>query len=135
MYSQSDNVTIMIGIETDDIFNEIMNTFTRRYQEGLKTKMKWSSFTFDHIDLLEYDLHRVTLNRVSSYIESPKWLKKKGVTINPKSTKDNNFFQNAIIAALNHQNIDHHPERISKLNPFFNNCNWKDIEFPAHSKD
>ena len=40
MYSQSDNVTIMIGIETDDIFNEIMNTFTRRYQEGLKTKMK-----------------------------------------------------------------------------------------------
>ena len=28
--------------------------------------------------------------------------KKKGVTINPKNIKDNNCFQYAIIAALNH---------------------------------
>ena len=61
--------------------------------------------------------------------------KNKGVTINPKNTKDNNCFQYAITAALNHQNIDHHPERISKLKPFINNYNWKDIEFPSHSKD
>ena len=40
-----------------------------------------------------------------------------------------------ITAALNHQNIDHHPERIYKLKPFINNYNWKDIEFPSHSKD
>ena len=72
MCLQSDNVTIMIGIETDDIINELISTFTRRYQDGLETKMKGSSFTFDHIDLLEYDLHRVTLNRTSSYIESLK---------------------------------------------------------------
>ena len=72
MYLQSDNVTIMIGIETDDIINELISTFTRRYQDGLETKMKGSSFTFDHIDLLEYDLHRVTLNKAGSYIESPK---------------------------------------------------------------
>ena len=75
------------------------------------------------------------LNRGSSYIESPEWLKNKGVTINPKNTKDNNCFQYAITAALNYQNIDHHPERISKLKPFINNYNWKDIEFPSHSKD
>ena len=74
------------------------------------------------------------LNRGSSYIESPEWLKNKGVTINPKNTKDN-CFQYAIIAALNYQNINHHPERISKLKPFINNYNWKDIEFPSHSKD
>ena len=75
LYSQSDNVTIMIGIETNDIINEFINTFAKRYQEGLETKVRGSSFTFDHIDLLEYDFHRVTLNRGSSYIESPKWLK------------------------------------------------------------
>ena len=40
-----------------------------------------------------------------------------------------------ITAALNHQNIDHHPERIYKLRPFISNYNWKDIEFPPHSKD
>ena len=33
------------------------------------------------------------------------------------------------------QNISHHPERISRLRPFINNFNWKDIEFPSHSKD
>ena len=97
--------------------------------------MKGSSFTFEHIDLLEYHLHEISLNRGSSYIESPDWIKNKGVTINPKNTKDNNCFQYAITAALNYQNIDHHPERISKLKPFINNYNWKDIEFPPHSKD
>ena len=78
---------------------------------------------------------KISLNRGTSYIESLEWIKNKGVTINPKNTKDNNCFQYAITAALNYQNIDHHPERISKLKPFINNYNWKDIEFPSHSKD
>ena len=43
--------------------------------------------------------------------------------------------QYAITAALNHQNISHHPERISKLKPFINDYNCKDIEFPSRSKD
>ena len=59
----------------------------------------------------------------------------KGVTINTKNTKDNNCFQYAITAALNYWNIGHHPERISKIKPFINNYNWKDKEFPSHSKD
>ena len=125
----------MKGIETEDAINELFNTFRKRYQEGLETKMKGSSYIFERIDLLEYHLHKISLNRGSSYIESPEWLHNKGVTINPKNTKDNNCFQYAITAALNYQNIDHHPERISKLKPFINNYNWKDIEFPSHSKD
>ena len=36
---------------------------------------------------------------------------------------------------MNHQNIDHNPERISELKPFISNYNWKDIEFPSHLKD
>ena len=103
-------------------------------KEGLETKMRGSSVTFERIDLLEYHLHKISLNRGSSYTESPKWIKNKGVTINPKNTK-NKCFQYAIIAALNYHNIDNHPERIPKLKPFINNYNWKDIEFPAHSKD
>ena len=96
--------------------------------------MRGSSFTFERIDLLDYHLHKTSLNRGSSYIESPEWIKNKGVTINPKNTTDNKCFQYAITAALNYQNIDHHPERISKLKPFINNYNWKDIEFPSHLK-
>ena len=59
----------------------------------------------------------------------------KGVTINPKNNKNNNCFQYAITAAMNYQNINCHPERISKLVPFIDNYNCKDIEYPSHSKD
>ena len=61
--------------------------------------------------------------------------KNKGVIVNPKNTKNNNCFQYAIAALLNHKNSNHNLERISKLKPFINNYNWKDIEFPSHSKD
>ena len=135
MHTKSDNITIISGIETNDAINELFNTFCRRYQEGVETKVKGSSFTFERIDLLEYHLHKISLNRGSSYIKSPTWIKNKGVTINPKNTKNNNCFQYAITAALNYRNIDHHPEKTFKLRPFINNYNWKDKEFPSPSKD
>ena len=135
MHTKSDNVEIMSGIETSDAINEFFHYFAKRYQEELQTKMKGSSFTFQRIDLLEYHLYKTSLNRGSSYINSPEWIKKKGKTINPKNTKDNNCFQYSITAALNYQNIDHHPERISKLKPFISNCNWDSIDFPAGHKD
>ena len=135
MHTKSDNITIMSGIETEDVVNELFNTFRKRYQEGLVTKMKGSSFTFERIDLLEYHRHKISLNRGSSYINSPKWIKYKRVTINPQNTEDNSCFQYAVTAALIYQNIDHHPERISKPKLFINNYNWKDIEFHLHSKD
>ena len=37
--------------------------------------------------------------------------------------------------ALNYQNIETHPERISKLKPYINRYNWEGIEFPARPKD
>ena len=134
MHTKSDNVKIMNGTDTNEAINELIKSFTKRYQEGLETKMKGSSYIFERVDLLEYHLHKISLNRGSSYIESPEWLHNKGVTINPKN-KDNKCFQYAIIAAINYQNIDCHLERISKLEPFINNYNWKDIEYPSHSKD
>ena len=109
MHTKSDNITIMSGIEIEDIINELFNAFSKRYQEGLETKMKESSFTFERIDLLEYHLHKIILNRGNSYINSPEWIKNKRVTINPQNTEDNNCFQYAITAAVNYQNIDHHP--------------------------
>ena len=84
---------------------------------------------------MEYHFHKISLNRGSSYIKSPEYIKNKGVTIDPKNSKNSNCFQYPITAALNHQNTGQHPERISKLKPFINNYNWKDIEFPSHSKD
>ena len=38
MYTKSDNITIMSGIETNDVINELFNSFCRRYQKGLQKK-------------------------------------------------------------------------------------------------
>ena len=115
MHTKSDNVEIMNGTDTSNAINKLINSFMKRYQEGLQTKMKGSSYIFERIDLLEYHLHKISLNRGSSYVESPEWIKNKGVTTNPQNTKDNNCFQYAITALLNHQNINHNPERILNL--------------------
>ena len=37
--------------------------------------------------------------------------------------------------ALNYDKIDRNPQRISKIKPFIEEYNWKDIDFPSKSKD
>ena len=65
----------MSGIETNDANNELFHSFAKRHQEWLETKMKGASFTFERIDLLEYYLHKISLNRDSSYINCFEWIK------------------------------------------------------------
>ena len=98
-----------MGNETDDIIKELFKSFLKRYQEKLEEKMR-SEFLFESVDLLFHSLYKTRLRRGKSYIESPEWLKNKRATINPKN--DDNCFQYAITVALNHQNIENHPERI-----------------------
>ena len=83
MHTKSDNVEIMNATDTSDAINKLINSFIKRYQEGLETKMKGSRYIFERIDLLEYHLHKISLNRGNSYIDPPIWIKNKGVTINP----------------------------------------------------
>ena len=135
MHTKSDNVEIMNGTDTNEAINELINSFMKRYQEGLERKMKGGSYMFESVDLLEYHLHKISLNRGSPCIDSPKWLKNKKVTINPQNTEDNKCFQYAITAALNYQSITNNCQRISEIKPFINNYNWIDIEFPSKSKD
>ena len=75
MHTKSDNIEIINGTETSDIINELFKSFLRRYQEGLETKIKASSFVFESVDLLHYILHKISLNRGGSYIDSPDWIK------------------------------------------------------------
>ena len=44
MHTKSDNVKIMNGTDTSDAINELIDSFMKRYQEGLETKMKGSSY-------------------------------------------------------------------------------------------
>ena len=80
-----------------------------------------------------YKLHKISLNRGGSYIDSPKWLKNNKATINPKSNNEK-FFQYAITIALNYELIKSHPERISNIKPFIKQYDWKGINFPSNKK-
>ena len=79
---------------------------------------------FSSVNLLYYKLHKISLNRGGSYIDSPKLLKNKKPTINPKNS-DDKCFQYALTAPLNYQNVKNNPERISKIKLFIDQYNWK----------
>ena len=49
---------------------ELFESLLRRYQE-LETRMeKGSNFIFENVDLLCFSLHKISLNRGGSYIDS-----------------------------------------------------------------
>ena len=136
MYTESNCVEIMMGSETDEITEELFKSFLQKCQEGLEESMKGSEFVYDSVEALYYNLNKVSLRRGGSYIDSPKWLKNKKATINPQNKKDGKCFQYALTVALNYKQIKGHPERISKIDkPFIDKYNWKEIDFPSHSKD
>ena len=135
LYSKSDNVEILHAVDTNGVIDEPFDTFLKRSQERLETKIIGGSYMFEKVDLLQYHFQKVTLKRGSSYKPSPEWIDNKKSTINPYDIDDNNCFLYSIVAALNYQSIPNHHERISNLEPFISCYNWVDIEFPAEYKD
>ena len=117
MHTRSDNEEFMKGSDTDEIIEELFESLLQRYQENLQEKMRGSDFAFDGVNFLYYDYNKISISRGGSYIDSPKWLKNKKSTINPKNN-DYKCFQYVVTLALNLDKINSHPERISKIKPF-----------------
>ena len=134
MHTRSDNEEIMTGSDTNEIIKGLFEFFLQKYEENLQEKMKGSDFEFDDVNFLYYDFNKISINRSGSYIDSSKWLKNKKSTINPKNN-DYKCYQYAVTLALNLDKINNHSQRISKIKPFFEEYNWKDIDFPSTSKD
>ena len=134
MHTRSDNEEFMNGDDTDEIIKGLFETFLQKYEENLQNKMKGSDFEFDGVNFLYYDFNKISLNRGGSYIDSPTWLKDKKSTMNPKNN-DDKCFQNAVTLVLNLDKIKKDPQRVSKIKPFIDQYNWKDIDFPSTSKD
>ena len=95
--------------------------------------MPVNGFLLDKIMHLYINLHRLALTRGSSYIELPIWIKSKKAVINPQN-KDEQCFKWTVIEALHHEEIKHHPEKISLLRPYENQCNWKGLKYPVSIK-
>ena len=89
--------------------------------------MKKSNLTYDRVRAFYYKLHKISTNRSGgSYVDSRDWIKNKKATINPKNTNYDKCMKYAISTALNYQQIDDHPERISKTKRFINKYDWND---------
>ena len=113
-YVHSDNEEIRLGNEADNIISSLFKSFLSNYQEEEKILRSGSNFVFESVDLLAAYIHKINLKRGKPYIKSPDWILHKRATINPKN-KDNKCFQYSITAALNHQEINTHPKRISNI--------------------
>ena len=134
MHTRSDNEEFMNGSDTDEVIKLLFELFLQKYEENLQDKMRGSDFEFDDINFLYYNFNKTSINKGGSYIYSPKWLKDKKSAINPKNI-DYKCFQYAVTLALNFDKINRDPQRISKIKPFINQYNWKDIDFPSTIKD
>ena len=119
MHTKSNNVEIMVGSETDEIIEEFFESLLQLYQKNLEKSMRGSEFVYDSVDSLYYNLNKISLSRGGSYIDSPKWLKNKKATINPKNNDDKRF-QYALTVASNYEQIKKDPQVISKIKPFIN---------------
>ena len=124
MYTRSYSIEIRFGDYNDDIIEQLFESLLKKYEENLQNKMRGSEFDFDGVNFLYYDFNKTSINRGGSYIDSPKWLKDKKSTINPKNN-DDKCFQYAV----------KDPQRVSKIKPFIEKYNWEDIDFPSTSKD
>ena len=115
-HTKSDNIEITIGDDNDDIIEQLFRSSLQKYEENLKNKMRGSDFEFDGVNFLYYDFNKISLNRGGSYIESPKWLKDKKSTINPKN-KDQ-MFSICCYFSIKLDRIKRDHQRISKIKPF-----------------
>ena len=134
MHTKSHNEEFVNGCDTDEIIKELFKSLLQRYQENLQEKMRGSDFAFDSVNFLYYDFDKISISRGGSYIDSPKWLKNKKSTINPRNN-DYKCFQYAVTLALNLDKINKHSQRVSKIKPFIEQYNWKDTDFRSTSKD
>ena len=73
---------------------------------------------------------KISLNSNGSNTDSRDWIK-----INKSKNNDNKYFQYAITAALNHENIGKHPGRIVKIRSLINRYEWKERNLPTGSKE
>ena len=76
--------------------------------------MKGSDFIFDSFQFLYYKCHKVIFRRGGSCVDSPDWIKKEKTNINKKNT-DDKCFQYVVTVALNYEEIESHPERVSNI--------------------
>ena len=66
-----------MGNKTDEVIEDLFDSFLQRYQKKLEESMRGSEFVFDSVDSFYHKLYEISLNWSGSYINYPEWLKDK----------------------------------------------------------
>ena len=69
--------------------------------------------------------------KIKLELYSSEWLRSKKESI----ANGDNWFQNDLDDSLDYQRIKKDPQRISKLQPYIDKHNWKDIKLPSDKED
>ena len=70
-YVRSDNEEIMLGNDTSDIINKILESLLNNYQKEEQILRGGSDYIFESVDILGVHFYNIKLKRGKSYIESP----------------------------------------------------------------
>ena len=130
MHSKSDNIEILINNDADKVAEEFFESILSRYQIELEILIRRSDFIFAQIDSLYYKCHKINLNHGRPYINSSIQINVKKQTINFADRDDEKCFQYTTRLALNQKELVKNSGRISKIKPFIDKYNWKDIDYP-----
>ena len=60
MHTKSNNTEIMIGSGTNEVIEELFKSLLEKYQENLEEKISGSEFVFDAVNVLYYDLNKIS---------------------------------------------------------------------------
>ena len=63
MHTKSNSIEIIIGSETNEITEDLFESFLQKYRERLEESMRESEFVYDSVDVLYYNLNKVSLSR------------------------------------------------------------------------
>ena len=72
---KSDNKEIVLGNDTNDLINELIESFFSNYQKEEQVLRNGSNYMFESVDVLNIHFHKTKLKRGKSYIDSPDWIK------------------------------------------------------------
>ena len=60
------NVEIMIGSDTEEIIKDLYNSLIQKYGELIEHSTKNSGLILEDIELMNYDINTIMINRVGS---------------------------------------------------------------------
>ena len=78
-----------MGSDIDEIVKNLYDSLIHKYEELMEYSTKNSGFNLEGVELMNYDINKITINRVGSHTEYSEWLKSKKCTINPQNKNDN----------------------------------------------